>query len=1044
MFTMRSVLPIHLRATAIIAALALLPLHPAIASPIAGGDIFEPDTCATPRPVTAGSVVSGFVNPSNDQDYFSITLACGDMLRADVLPGNGSVGLIIALFGPGDPTCTSSIGGVRPPTNPVDAQPLSIFRPAKVAGTYTLQVQSVGQFGGPESHFLGPYSVAFSVTRGPCTPPAEPVDSDSCASAMSLVDGSVVRRAIGVVGDRDFYQVATSCGDQLLFCVTPTSGTWAAQIDRYAIGDAACAGGVFLAHTIPGATLTYVTPNIAGSGDGIFRFRVSSRTVGGTGSYTLAVAKSNLGYCNPDASEPNDTRFSCRPLPGAGSSEAHTIAPSTNEDWSCIRLAQGERITVGTHASQAVGRRTSTFLSAFDDSGAYLDSDRSAGMTLYSRLRFAAPEDGEYAFQVRINAPIPQPGSYDLRAGEPEPLPPLFAESSQSTTPAGTLVTAMPEADAFEYTLQVGADSLLDISMSGRNLALTNESFALLDLPFPFEYFGNTYTQVIAGDNGFLTFDELFSSSGLTNACPFPDTGSSDPKSTIAAFWDALDPSLPGAGVFVETLGVAPTRTFVVQWKGMGLTSGGGSHSFEVLLHEDGNAIEVRYGAMAGAPGSSGNSATIGIQDETGSRGLAHSCNVAGGAAAGQSLTFRPPAGRVVYPTTETYLTSRDLAPLDDISAIGTGLTLADNGSASVPLPFSFNFYGEVKTSVIVSANGLLRFAAGPDTARDCPLPVMGGVKGLIAPFWGDWNPARGGSVTWAVDGPVGARRFIALWKNVPHSRATTSTIPGGAHTFEAILHEGTNAIEFRYGALAGAPESDGNAATIGLESSDERRGTAVSCSSPGQVTQGDRWTFTPASLAPEVEWRNPDDDTLLSTAPSYFMPAEGRCNVRLVARGTDPESLAPAVDQRIVEVPDIAPPVVAAGTGDIHCVWPPNHADVTFALQDFAPDITDNCNSFNWLIASCVADPPDEDGDACVVAADGSSVTLRAERPGSARDGRRYAIRVIATDAVGNSGEEVLVGYVLVPHDQRDHPSCLRPHAELGRSLPPGPRSLR
>jgi hypothetical protein len=309
------------------------------------------------------------------------------------------------------------------------------------------------------------------------------------------------------------------------------------------------------------------------------------------------------------------------------------------------------------------------------------------------------------------------------------------------------------------------------------------------------------------------------------------------------------------------------------------------------------------------------------------------------------------------------------------------------------------------------------------------------GPNDLIAAFWDDLDPSQGGGVFWQVDGAPGARRFIAEWHQVPVFRdpAFIASIPAGSHTFEVILHETTNLIELRYGTLAGAPESDGYTATAGIESANGMEGVGASCNSPGILVDGVRFRFTgPQLFAPAFAWSDPDSDLLLSTAPAYFLPAAGRCDVRLRTDANDPLGLCPLTDSRLITVPDIAPPVVMPGQEDLHCVWPPNHRYRCFSQADFTPGITDNCGAVTWKFVDCASDQADTSSDPddlpndCVVGPDGLSFKVRAERLGDVRAGRRYAVTVVGRDESANVSGSVVIGYIHVPHNRDRSRNCL------------------
>jgi len=89
----------------------------------------------------------------------------------------------------------------------------------------------------------------------------------------------------------------------------------------------------------------------------------------------------------------------------------------------------------------------------------------------------------------------------------------------------------------------------------------------IINLPFCFEFFGNTYTQCVIGSNGVISFD-------LANAnqyntwpigAPMPSTADPDMLNCIMGPWHDIDPAV-GGQVYYELLGTAPCRTLVVSW----------------------------------------------------------------------------------------------------------------------------------------------------------------------------------------------------------------------------------------------------------------------------------------------------------------------------------------------------------------------------------------------------------------------------------------------------------------------------------------------
>ncbi len=173
--------------------------------------------------------------------------------------------------------------------------------------------------------------------------------------------------------------------------------------------------------------------------------------------------------------------------------------------------------------------------------------------------------------------------------------------------------------------------------------------------------------------------------------------------------------------------------------------------------------------------------------------------------------------------------------PFEDISGSGTPLVLSDDDGEVVPLGFSFKFYSATQTVVGVSSNGYLSF--GPDLTdfTTDPIPDPSDPNSLIAPFWDDFNPSQGGTVHHQTLGSAPNRRFVAQWTDVPEF------FNDGTNTFQVLLFEGSNAIDFRYGPF---DSSDGE---VGVENALGLDGEAIPF---GSVTLGACLRLTPPAAA--------------------------------------------------------------------------------------------------------------------------------------------------------------------------------------------------
>ncbi len=174
-----------------------------------------------------------------------------------------------------------------------------------------------------------------------------------------------------------------------------------------------------------------------------------------------------------------------------------------------------------------------------------------------------------------------------------------------------------------------------------------------------------------------------------------------------------------------------------------------------------------------------------------------------------------------------------------DASA-GTNLGLAcDDCSVTIPIGFTFDFYGEKHDQVTVSSNGYLTFG-GPG---HLPFPLCSGStnppNGTIAVFWEDLNPATGGAVYSLLEGTAPYRRLTIQWDQVRLFPDVDDA------TFQVTLFESTDQILMQYldVSFSGTPADFGGTAVVGIEDSRGRNGTPMNCSS-GNVFDNDAVRF--------------------------------------------------------------------------------------------------------------------------------------------------------------------------------------------------------
>jgi hypothetical protein len=143
-----------------------------------------------------------------------------------------------------------------------------------------------------------------------------------------------------------------------------------------------------------------------------------------------------------------------------------------------------------------------------------------------------------------------------------------------------------------------------------------------------------------------------------------------------------------------------------------------------------------------------------------------------------------------------------------------TGIS-GDDEVISIPIGFTFNYYGSDYTSLSVSSNGNIQFTTSSTAYSNvCPLPEpMMGVA--VFPWWDDLYPPGGGAVEYSVTGSAPNRVLTIEWDDIQHYPGT----PSGS-TFEVQLEETTNDLYFLYQDTDfGDPTLDnGASASVGIQ----------------------------------------------------------------------------------------------------------------------------------------------------------------------------------------------------------------------------------
>lgn len=153
-----------------------------------------------------------------------------------------------------------------------------------------------------------------------------------------------------------------------------------------------------------------------------------------------------------------------------------------------------------------------------------------------------------------------------------------------------------------------------------------------------------------------------------------------------------------------------------------------------------------------------------------------------------------------------------------------------DSYTGPINLGFNFKFINQTYSQIQITSNGLLTFGGSTDNPSNMDLgqSLPFSTMPMIAVAWDDWTTTYSGTdgVYYKTQGAPGSQSFTVEWRNTK-KYDTASNSNSSPISFEAVLYEGTNAIEFRYldmetgGSLVNADASRGARATVGIRDVD-------------------------------------------------------------------------------------------------------------------------------------------------------------------------------------------------------------------------------
>ena len=193
----------------------------------------------------------------------------------------------------------------------------------------------------------------------------------------------------------------------------------------------------------------------------------------------------------------------------------------------------------------------------------------------------------------------------------------IAAPSASAGIPGSYTFTAK---SGVTFTLLSGNKHLIIPATGTTDDALFTMSTSMpgaFKLPFKLNVYGNPYSHVRVSSNGNMQFGIGNGGSAAFSNDPLPSADFAGP--TLMPFWDDLYmvPSDTShffrEGIFTQTSGTKPHRTFIISWQGHAYSSESYFILAQVVFKEGSSTIRFRYGAPDNQTGFAP-SETIGAQ----------------------------------------------------------------------------------------------------------------------------------------------------------------------------------------------------------------------------------------------------------------------------------------------------------------------------------------------------------------------------------------------------------------------------------------------
>ncbi len=333
-----------------------------------------------------------------------------------------------------------------------------------------------------------------------------------------------------------------------------------------------------------------------------------------------------------------------------------------------------------------------------------------------------------------------------------------------------------------------GGPALGSINMSNpTTISLTDDSWSnTIPIGFPFSFYGNTYSNLLIGSNGLLSFN----TGNAGGYCAWALTGTTLPTTSYPAALNSImiayqdiNPNIPGASIQYQTIGTAPNRMFVVLYSNVYFFSCTSvCNYYGAVLFEGTNEIEMHIGNKPTCSTFNGARAIQGVQNAAGSNAVVTpGRNSTVWTANQDSRKFTPTSAT----NTSNYIVSQ--IPYNQITGLGGVISWVNT------LGQSFPYNGGVLNVTNPPAGSTGYFLSGTACGAalggisDTTWITRSDVNGTITktPDFCSTNTGTA-TVTATGDGP-----FTYLWSPTGQTTATATGLAAGVHTLVITNNNG-------------------------------------------------------------------------------------------------------------------------------------------------------------------------------------------------------------------------------------------------------------